>query len=234
MHARLAEVAVAPNYNRWLRDLALPWIGESVLEVGAGVGTMTAQFLGRRRIVALELEEQFAEQLRKQFVNNPEVEIAVGDASDPDFVMRLASPPFDGAVSYNVFEHIEDDVNAFRAVRSALRPGGHFVCYVPAGPSIYGSLDARLGHFRRYRRRELAEKAVAAGFTIAALHYVCLPGYFGWAFNSRLLRSDAFAGGSAAVGLWDRFVIPAARGLERIRKPPFGQSLLLVARRPEA
>lgn len=231
MHERLEELLGAPNYHAWLRELAEPWLGPSLLEVGAGVGNMTEHFRDLPRVVALELEEGFADRLRDRFAGHPNVEVLVGDATDAGLMRRLAAAPFDCAVSYNVFEHIEDDRAAFREVFEVLRPGGHFVCFVPAGPSIYGSLDLRLGHHRRYRAAELREKAEAAGFAVASLRYVNLPGYFGWGFNNRLVRADSYVGGGRAVQLWDQMVIPLARRLERIWSPPFGQSLLLVGRR---
>lgn len=231
MNERLQELHGAPNYRNWLCGLAAPWLGDSVLEVGAGLGTMTECFLDRPRVLALELEAEFAAHLKARLGHHRGLEVVVGDATDSVLMDRLATVPFASAVSYNVFEHIQDDVAAFRNVRAALAPGAHFVCFVPAGPAIYGPMDAHLGHFRRYRRRELAAKAQCAGFAVVRLHHVNLPGYFGWGFNSRILKTDSYAGGSRAVGIWDRFVIPAAQRIERRVRPPFGQSLLLVARK---
>jgi SAM-dependent methyltransferase len=146
--------------------------------------------------------------------------------------MRSVEGGIDSAMSFNVFEHIEDDRSAMRNVQQVLEPGGHFVCFVPACKLLYGRMDQDLGHHRRYSKPELAAKAKEAGFEIVELKYVNLIGFFAWLVNGRLLRSGEVSGGASAMRLYDRFMVPLTRFIESHWQPPFGQSLLLVARKP--
>ena len=47
-----------------------------------------------------------------------------------------------------------------------LRPAGRCSIYVPAFPVLYTSMDAKVGHVRRYTRSSLTAAVSAAGFTI--------------------------------------------------------------------
>jgi SAM-dependent methyltransferase len=134
-------------------------------------------------------------------------------------------------MSFNVLEHIEDDVGVLRNVFNCLPSGGRFVCFVPAMPILFGAMDEALGHFRRYTRRELTRKAGEAGFRVVSIHYLNAVGCFLWFINGRILRSTG-EGRDLALVTFDRFVVPLIRMLEARVKPPFGQSLLLVAEKP--
>ncbi|MFN2466257.1 MAG: class I SAM-dependent methyltransferase [Candidatus Dormibacteria bacterium] len=231
MENSLDAVLEAANYREWLLSVSRPHLGETVLEVGAGTGNMTEGVLGRQRVIALEFDPEFAEILRRRFEGHSNVEVHVGDAAHTEGLERFTGGLVDSAMSFNVFEHIDDDQTAFRNVLEVLRPGGHFVCFVPAFPVLYGPVDANLGHCRRYVKAELAGKARAAGFEIESIRYFNLPGFFAWGLNTRVLRAHTLSGG-AAIRLYDRTVVRAARWIENRWTPPFGQSLLLIARKP--
>jgi len=98
-----------------------------------------------------------------------------------------------------------------------------------AGSSeIYSRLDRDFGHYRRYTAADLRGKLLRAGFKPLRLHYFNLAGYFGWWFNFCLLRKRRFD--PAAVRFFDRVIFPLVHAAEtRILRPPFGQSLLVLA-----
>ncbi len=222
---------VATNYRDWLWDLTAPHMGQRVLEVGAGLGYMTECLGARDRIVALELVPAYLEALRRRFTGT-RIEVVPGDATDPRVFDELGEGGFDSAMSFNVLEHIEDDIAVLRNVHRSLAPGGRFVCYVPAFPSIYGRMDTEVGHVRRYTRRDFVQRAQSAGFRVPVAEYMNMPGYLAWFVNGRILRSSGVSGGTAWLRLYDRTVVRAARLLERAVRPPFGQSLFVVLQRP--
>lgn len=228
----LKELEAAPNYREWLRELVAPHIGSRVLDVGSGTGYVTEAFCPRELVVALEPMPEYAPQLRERFSARPEVKVMTADMTDPAVVSELREMRLDSAMSFNVFEHIEDDAQALRNVHAVLEPGAVLALFVPASMKIYGPLDSSLGHWRRYTRRELTAKAAAAGFEVVAVRHVNLPGFFAWFITARLHRGGGFPGGAGSISLYDRVVIPVIRVVERHLPVPFGQSLLLVARKP--
>ena len=74
---------------------------------------------------------------------------------------------FDAVGAYDVIEHIDDDVQALRSIRRALKPGGGMILTVPQHMVLWSPLDDIAGHRRRYVGTELADKARQAGFSVA-------------------------------------------------------------------
>ena len=74
---------------------------------------------------------------------------------------------FDVVGAYDVIEHIDDDVQALRSIRNAVKPGGGMILTVPQHMVLWSHLDEIAGHRRRYVGTELADKARQAGFSVA-------------------------------------------------------------------
>ena len=72
-YATLAVIdRCAPNYNAWLGKRLGSHLGKRVLEVGAGIGTITREILpGRELVIALEAEQAYATQLVERFHDEP-------------------------------------------------------------------------------------------------------------------------------------------------------------------
>jgi glycosyltransferase involved in cell wall biosynthesis len=224
----LRRVEVLRRYNRFLWDLMAPFIGQRVLEVGAGTGLLTRFLTQRERVLSTELDPEYVEMLQRMFAHHPNVEIRQLDLA------RLAENgiarrSFDTVVCSNVLEHIEDDAAALRAMRDVLEPGGRVVLVVPALRPLYGSIDRAIHHYRRYDRDEIAGRLEGAGLRVEHLSYFNMLGVPGWYLNSRVLRRRAVPGFQARINDW---LVPWLR-LERRFGPPVGMSLLAVARAPE-
>src|ERR1051326_6946955 len=54
----LDALAQTPRFNRWMAETIMPWVGASVMEIGAGIGNLS-QYLAprRRRYVARDIDE---------------------------------------------------------------------------------------------------------------------------------------------------------------------------------
>ena len=68
----------------------------------------------------------------------------------------------------NVLEHIDDDQGVLRSISDRLEPGGHVAIWVPAFTLLYSPFDAKLGHVRRYRRRQLEADVTGAPVTTSS------------------------------------------------------------------
>src|SRR6185503_13059131 len=90
---------------------------------------------------------------------------------DDDSALDLSRYSFDTVMCVNILEHTADDAAALRRVNQLLVPGGRVVVFVPAGKSLFGSLDRGVGHQRRYEKDELAAKLREAGFEVEQMSF---------------------------------------------------------------
>lgn len=215
------------NYNGWILALITPFLGQKVVEVGSGHGTFTALLAQRtQELVAVEPSERCVALLRERFSDQAHVTVVPGELDQ-----AADRGSFDSAVLINVLEHIEDDAKALRGLADLLKPGGRVILWVPAFQLLYSEFDRKIGHYRRYRRRALRDRLVEAGLQPVRLHYVNMPGAVLWLVGARLLRRTPTS--RLPVLIVDRLVIPVVKLCERVARPPFGQSLLAVAVKPD-
>jgi SAM-dependent methyltransferase len=228
--ARLLEVmAQAVNYHQWTYRVLQPYVGNRVLEVGGGIGSLSAFLQDRERLISIDLDPRCTQELRDQLGERPNVRVLTADILDPTLPPMLAEERLDTVLCVNVLEHIDDDLTALRHMHQALQPGGRVGLLVPAHPALYGTLDELVGHHRRYTRRALMAKAEQAGFTVLMCRSFNSVGVFGWFLAGRVRRQQGI--GSGQVRFYDHLVVPVLRRLEGAIPPPFGQSLVLVGHR---
>jgi len=70
---------------------------------------------------------------------------------------------------FDVVEHIEEDREFVKLVRSYLCPGGRVYLTVPAYQSLWSHEDEDAGHFRRYGRQTLLDLLRESGFAVEFL-----------------------------------------------------------------
>jgi glycosyltransferase involved in cell wall biosynthesis len=216
------------RYNRWIWERMQPYVGQRVLEVGAGSGTMTRFLYGRELIVATDKETPYLDRLRNAFRRRPGIIVERFDVESDD-AADLSRYSFDTATLINVLEHTSDDEAALRHIHQLLTPEGRVIIFVPAGKELYGSLDRGIGHQRRYDRDELVDKLVRAGFEIEHASYQNQIARLAWRINSQLLGRKALPSGQSR--LFD-FMVPLLRTLEG-PNPPTGLSLIVVGKKSE-
>ncbi len=202
-----------------------PYVGDRVLEIGAGTGNMSVNLMPRSIYWATDLNPAYLEYLVTLRSTRPYMRVAHTDAMDA--ATFPTGQQFDTVVCLNVVEHVEDDVAALRNIGGALEVGGRAVILVPCGPWLYGTLDEVLGHFRRYTEEQLRDVAVQAGFRVERMLKFNRPGVPAWWLNGRILRRRTFGIGQIRVL---NFLTPLFRLVDRwLPLPPL--SLIAVLRK---
>jgi SAM-dependent methyltransferase len=218
----------ASRYFRWQYELAEHRIGKRVLEVGCGVGNFTNVVQGRELLFGIDIEPECVKERARRFSGNSTIVSQCLDVLDPAFP-ALAEHSFDSVVCLNVLEHVSDDRKALEHMCAVLRPGGTVTLIIPAFESLYGPIDERLGHFRRYSKKQIAGLAHSIGFDLAVSHYMNFSGFFGWWFNAHLLRKTEQS--DSQIKLFDSWIVPIQSAVERVLHPPCGQSIFVVLRK---
>jgi glycosyltransferase involved in cell wall biosynthesis len=222
----LVDLTGAPRFNRWMADVIRPYLGDRVLEIGAGLGSLTRSFLPRLLYTASDVNPDYLEPLGRFGVGRPNFDACQVDVTEGDDFYDLLGR-YDTVVCLNVLEHVRDDDRAVRNMRSALAGDGCLVVLVPQGPELFGTLDEAVGHRRRYTRDSLRELLESNGFVVEKMfdfNRATLPA---WWFNGRMRRKRSF--GPGELRLVDRLAW-LMRGLEPLLPWP-GLSIVAVARR---
>jgi glycosyltransferase involved in cell wall biosynthesis len=180
----------APRFTRWMADVIRPYIGDRVLEVGAGTGNMSVHLMPRSVYWATDVNSHYLDYLVTLRATRPYMRVAHTDAMDAGTFPTGQS--FDTVVCLNVVEHVQNDLGALQNVWNALSDGGRAIILVPCGPSLYGTLDEVLGHFRRYTREQLVGVAEQAGFRVEQVLKFNRPGVPAWWLNGRVLHRKTF------------------------------------------
>ncbi len=200
----LHALSAAPRFNRWMADTIRPYVGDAVLEIGAGIGNLTRALIPRRRwYVASDIDPEHLARLATRFHHRPNLEVRHCDLTRPEDFEPLRGR-MDSVVCLNVLEHIEDDLAGLRNLYAALKPGGRAIVLVPHGQEIYGTLDKALGHYRRYSREELAGRLRDAGFRVERMLEFNRISRPGWYVSGRILKRTTL--GYFQMKVFDRFV----------------------------
>jgi hypothetical protein len=104
------------------------------------------------------------------------------------------------------------------------------VLWVPAYMQLYGDFDRAVGHVRRYSPRTMTAAIRNAGLGPELVRPVNLLGGIAWWVTVR--RGGVGTPSPRLVRAYDRCVVPVTRVVESRVTPPFGQSVLAVARVP--
>lgn len=226
----LEAMSFAVNYHKWILDEFRPFLGRRVVEVGAGTGSFS-ELLLQENIESLSLVEpsemfeslttnvaQIKSNARVDFYNSifSEAAAEVSEKQKPDSIIYV-----------NVLEHIEDDSSELEHIYRTLSKGGRVFIFVPALMSLYGEFDRKIGHFRRYTKREVEEKSQSAGFKILKSKYFDFAGIAPWFVKYKMLKSDSLDSG--AVTLYDKIAVPFVKVMESLVNAPLGKNVLLIA-----
>ena len=167
-----------------------PYLGNQVLEIGAGIGNMTVNLIPRTEYWATEVNPLYLADLRKLIQTRPYLRVAFTDVNKPDSFPTKKQ--FDTVVCINGLEHVENDVAALRNIRCILEEGGRAIIVVPQGPSLYGSLDRELGRYRRYTKEQLIDIGEQAGFRVKEVLNFNRASVPAWWLNGQVLKRTTF------------------------------------------
>jgi glycosyltransferase involved in cell wall biosynthesis len=222
----LGRLNRAPRFTKWMADVIRPYVGEKVLEIGAGTGNLTVQLTPRRLYWASDINPLYLTYLENVGLNRPYMRVGYTDGEKGESYPK--EQKFDTVICLNVVEHLADDLAALNNIRGVLEDGGRAIVLVPCGPWLFGTLDEVLGHHRRYTRKQLTELVERAGFHLEKVLEFNRIGVIAWWLNARLLRRRTF-------GLWQikllNLLTPLFRVLDNfLPLPPL--SLIAILSKP--
>jgi len=144
------------DYLSWVAQLYRVHLGYRVLEVGTGLGGITARYEQGREVVAPAC-------LRPACGLCASASSTIGTSTSTSTSTSTIATRgldldegFDSVLMVNVLEHIANDAAPLRRLRWL--PVPHECRAIRARPqALYGARDERIGHYRRYSVRRLPE-----------------------------------------------------------------------------
>jgi SAM-dependent methyltransferase len=220
--------AKATNWKGYFGDRVAPYLGQDVLEVGAGLGG-TTRVLCRgteRRWVCLEPDPTLGARLDAKIRSGSlpgcsEVRVGTIDGLGE-------GESFDTILYIDVLEHIEDDRAEVARAARRLRSGGHLIALSPAHQWLFTPFDEAIGHHRRYSRAGFGS-LVGADLERVRLDYLDSIGLFASLANKLILRSAMPK--PSQITFWDRVLVRMSRTVDPILGHSAGKSVLGVWRK---
>lgn len=168
------------------------WQPGHVLEVGCGSGAILYE-LARRGFSGLGVEtsdraRHVAEHL-----------VAGFGGFEVSTALPVPSESFDYLLSFEVLEHIEDDIAALRQWVERLKPGGKCLLSVPAHRDRWDITDIMAGHFRRYDKDDVVKIVADAGLQLTQIETYGWPASWLIANLRRVVRSAQVKSGKIKV-----------------------------------
>ena len=132
------------------------------LEVGSGTGYVLNGIMGQYPTATYTALEIYAEAIPCIFRRiGKQIDMCQLDARHLVF-----KDEFDLIGSFDVLEHIDEDISVIEGIYRGLKNNGMAIIAVPQHPFLWSETDDMAYHKRRYRRGELEAKLKQAGFKI--------------------------------------------------------------------
>ena len=223
--SELETFAHAHRWKAYWKSQITPYLGENVLEIGAGIGSVTRLLCNPniKRWVAMEPDLSMCQKLR-QMAERGELErscvVRVGTIED-----LVPAESFDSILYIDVLEHIKDDRRELEKAVQHLEPNGYLIVLAPAHQSLFTSFDSSIGHFRRYTLSGLATLSPPGTKIILSRYLDCI-GLLASLGNRLLLHSSNPT--LKQIKFWDSWLVRISVKMDHFLNFKLGKSVVVV------
>ena len=218
------------NYNGWIYEEIKPYLGNKILDIGSGVGSIINYFIKDAEIlVGTDIFEKQVQLMQERFknYNNVSIDLFILNNSETDKYKKLG---LNTITCINVLEHIEDDRLALETMKDILVKNGRIILLVPAYRNLYGTLDKACGHFRRYDKGDLQKLADSLDLRIIENKHMNFMGIIPWYIKGKVLKkkmtfSESLNGSNKNIY---NFAAPLLMAVEKKIRPHIGISEIIV------
>lgn len=137
---------------------------QSFFEIGCGTGFVLNAIANRYPWMSLTGADVLVKGLKYARERVPHAEFLQMDAVSMPF-----DSEFDLIGVFDVLEHIDDALQALKAMNKAIKPGGGLLLTVPQHRWLWSKWDEAAGHQRRYSRKQLLSELRDAGFEVLSV-----------------------------------------------------------------
>jgi SAM-dependent methyltransferase len=232
-HENLEIVSQNNRFNNWIYDEILPGLKGDILEVGSGIGTFSEKIIRDfplSHITLTDISLAYVKRLEKRFSksnnnndDNNNISICKLDLNCKEDYDKIGYERFDSIIAINVLEHVENDIYALQQLHKLLKNGGMLIILVPCHKFLYNIIDKKIGHLRRYSKKDLEFKITKTRFNVERMFYFNMLGIIGWYVNGNLAKSPKI--NRNASELFGR-IVPLLKYAEKMTAKKIGLSII--------
>jgi len=228
-----SNMAQLTNYYQWSVGFLGQHMGRNIWDAAAGVGIL-AKFLDNKadKLLLTEYTPENLKILKATFADSQKHVVEFCDLNQTP-ADAFKAHRIDTIINLDVIEHLEDESKALSLFHETLVPGGHLLVKTPAHQALYCGIDEASLHYRRYSKKMLRQRLEAAGFEVVKIQYMNMPGAMLYFLKGKVLRKKTNFSNTikpGGLGLMNR-MIPLISKVESVLRPPFGLSVVAVARK---
>ncbi len=142
-------------FNRSFFEMLKETSGRRFLEVGCGDGGISAKLLAKGYTgTGIDFSEEAIARsslYNRKYVGEGKYKLITGNIMDKPSIDNN----FDFILGFTIMEHIKNDVEFLKILKSYLRPGGYIFVSVPGRKDKWSLEDETTGHYRRYERDDI-------------------------------------------------------------------------------
>ena len=198
------------------------FISGKVLEVGAGIGSFTNNYMSMIEDITLsEVDKDNFEIIKNKFKNH-KIDITRKPTNE-------INTKFDTIMYLNVLEHIEKDKEEIKTAISRLNSKGHLIILVPAHNRLYSKFDEAVGHFKRYEINFFKNLSLE-NCKIKKVIYLDAMGYFLYYLNKIFFSKETYPS-KLKIFIWDKIFTPLTFILDKLLLNKFGKNILYIVKK---
>jgi len=227
----LESFSTAINWKAYWSNNIRPFLGDEVLDVGAGIGATVIALNHKSycKWIALEPDKVMCSLLEKMNINytlGSGFKVVNGTSSN-----LHDQDTFDTILYIDVLEHIEDDCRELAHVQHHLVEGGYIIIVAPAHNFLYTPFDKKIGHYRRYNKRML-RSLMPENMVIKKICYLDSVGLLASLANKFLIKTDTPS--YKQIQVWDNFMVRPSRWVDFMTGYMVGKSIVCVLEKKTA
>lgn len=219
----LIEFDNANNFREYQHEFISKIIIGKTAEIGPGRGGNIKSYL--KKISSLTLYEptlNLYKFLKKRYKSNKKIKVI-------NKTFQRKQNKFDTIIYLDVIEHIRKDKLEINNALNNLKNNGHLIINVPAFNLLYSQFDKEIGHYKRYRKKDIKEIIKNKKYLKVEMKYYDSIGFM-LAFLAKTLKLDFKKNFRNKIVLWNK-LIPLSKILDRLTFNLFGKSLMIIIKK---
>lgn len=208
----------AHNFREYQIKLIKPFLKGDFLEVGAGKGGLVNFYYKYLKTITLIEPSKNLFKILKQKFKKKKIIIK-------QKTIKNLKEKFNIIIYFDVLEHIEDDLSEIKNAKKRLKKNGYLVFNVPAYQNFYSAFDKKVGHFRRYEKKDFILFSKKTKLKIVRLCYYDSIGFL-FLFINKILRLK-HNNLKFKLFIWN-ILIPVSKIIDFLTYNKFGKSLMCI------